>query len=177
MLTVLVAALSACGEGPTVWSISEAALVEMKLGEMGAFDQAESDGTPPRSCQAAITLHPADLASTALEPAHLESLLRGAPDLQLECLGRCDPEVACKIHHTVVSPDPEFATTGCICDPQAMPPCRLTVDWVLADTGSRRIERVSCGSSLEGRACRFLLTRSSDTLRILCSASPTPGAG
>ena len=168
---VLLAGLTctSCGERRATWSLSQEAIDSLELAaptliEAGRFDAAQAD-----RCRAVLSL---DLPRTAFASSHspsdIRAMLTGATDVQFDCAGTCADTSACKLHHMVDSPDPQWAATGCVCDPNTLPACRLIVKWGIGERSRRRIDHIGCGEESESPACDLHFFASRQNLQILC---------
>jgi hypothetical protein len=174
-LFIVVLACLTCncsGERRATWSLSEEAIDSLELTastliEDGPFDAAQGD-----RCRAVLSLDlPQAAFASSHSPADIRAMLTGATDVQFDCAGTCADSSACKLHHMVDSPDPQWAATGCVCDPNRPPSCRLIVNWSIGESSRRRIDYIDCGEETEGSSCSLLFFATRQSLQVVCQDS------
>jgi hypothetical protein len=172
---VVVACLTciSCGQRRATWSLSEEAIDSLELATPTLIENGGFDAAPSDRCRAVLSLElPQTAFASSHSPSDIRARLTGATDVQFDCAGTCaDTSVVCKLHHMVDSPDPQWAATGCVCDPQTLPPCRLIVKWGIGESSRRRIDHIGCGEETESPSCDLLFFATRQNLQIVCQAS------
>lgn len=173
LLTTLTS--SSCGDRRPVWSLSTVAVEELGLDARTAIEDGSFGDPTTGNCRAVLRLQlSTEQLSESLSPEELKATLLLATDIQLECIGGCGSTESCKTHHRVRSPDSHWATTGCVCDPELLEPCRLDLRWAVGDTSRRKIDQLVCGEPAAGNTCKILLFRDGTDLQITCESEEVP---
>ena len=162
-------ALSDCADRRPTWSLSDAAADSLALEAHTHFEPDPTETPAGGECRAILSLGlPNGVPQPVGQPTIDKAQLARAKNVRFECLGGCDEAKPCKLQHTVESPDPQWATTSCVCDPSLLPPCRLTVRWTIGEETRRRIERVGCEETGGPGSCGLSLSAKGESLQITC---------
>ena len=165
LLTCLVLSASCADDGPE-WSLTDQALTALADIPWTVSPATRSEGVY-EDCRLILSLQledPVDTSSPAGFPAGITA--ENVAQVTAECRGQCPDGRGCKFHHMVESPDPDFASTSCICAPPAVPACRLSIRWALAESRRRVIEEIACGLPEEAPACGLAGRMERDLLEI-----------
>ena len=168
-LSCLVLSVSCTDDGP-VWTLGEEAL-NTAADVLRVENPAATAGEVRDDCRLILSLQledPVDASRLAGSPARITA--ENVAHVAVACRGLCPDGRACKFHHMIDSPDPDFASTSCICAPPAVPACRLSIRWALAENRRRVIEEIACGAPEEAPACGLASRLERDLLEITCRA-------
>lgn len=169
ILLLAALAFNSCGDHRPLWSLSETAVTALELAPLTTITQGRVEDFADGSCQSVVKLRvPGNSPPPTLSSDEMRSVLAQAEAIRFECIGGCGETETCKTHHIVDSADSQWATTGCVCDPQSPPSCRLTVQWAVGESSRRRIDRIACGGRADTPSCRLLFLQRGNDLQIAC---------